>query len=56
MLSLLTNTIVGATQATLGVVKVIPGVIIAPLDDGDLLGDAVLDAKDGLRKIGKTDD
>lgn len=52
MFKIITNTLEGAVQATINTVKVPIGVVIAPLDDGQTIADAVEGVKDGVKKIG----
>ena len=52
LLRMVSNTIEGAAQTTLGAAKAVVGVVAIPLDDGAIFDDAAKNVRDGVRKIG----
>ena len=53
MLDILSNTLTGVIQTTVNVVKIVPAVLIVPLDDGKALSNACDGISKGVDKIGK---
>lgn len=53
---LLKNTVEGVAQATVNVVKLPVGVLVAPLDDGKSIADAAEGIAEGVTKIGDAED
>lgn len=52
LFDLIKNTVEGAAQAAVNVAKVPLGVVIAPIDDGKAISEAVQGIEDGVKKIG----
>jgi hypothetical protein len=54
LLDLITNTVEGAAQVAVNVVKAPVGIVTLPLDDGQTIKDAASGIVEGLEKVGKT--
>lgn len=52
---LITNTVEGAAQAAINVVKAPVGIIVAPMDQGETVQDALSGVVEGLEKVGKAE-
>jgi hypothetical protein len=55
LLDLITNTVEGAAQVAVNVVKAPVGIVALPLDDGQTVKDAAAGVVEGLEKVGKTE-
>ena len=55
ILDLITNTIEGAAQVAVNVMKAPIGIVVSPVDDGKTALDAVGGLVDGLSKIGRAE-
>lgn len=55
LFDLVTNTIEGTVQTTLGAAKAAVGTVTAPLDEGETLDSGLENMSDGVEKIGKSD-
>lgn len=56
LFDLIKNTVEGAAEAAVNVVKLPVGVLVAPLDDGKSIADAAKGVAEGVRKIGNAED
>lgn len=55
LFDLLMNTVEGAAQVTVNLVKLPAAVIVAPLDDGKAIGEAAAGIVEGVSKLGEAE-
>jgi hypothetical protein len=56
LFNLLTNTVEGALQSTIGAAKVSVGLLVTPIDEGTTLQSGMENMRDGMEKIGNSED
>lgn len=55
LFDLLKNTVEGAAQVTVNLVKLPAAVIVAPLDEGNAIGEAAVGIVEGVSKLGEAE-
>ena len=56
ILDMVTNTVEGLVEASVGAAKTTVGAVVAPLDDGKTFDEGVDGVVQGMEKVGKTGD